>query len=73
MRWVRVAPEAIGKVCGAQHGASAIVIGHYRGCSRWNRDAGICTILTPDFEIHERNLMATLGHELKHCFDGPWH
>ena len=74
VRWVRVDQAEIHKVCGKQHGAGAIVLGHYRGCSTWNRDAGVCTIWAPDFpEVKQRELMATLGHELKHCFDGPWH
>ena len=74
VRWVRVAIEDIHKVCKDRHGAGAIVLGHYRGCSTWNRDARVCTIWAPDFpEQKQRELMATLGHELKHCFDGPWH
>lgn len=74
VRWERVALEDVHKVCAKQHGAGAIVLGHYRGCSTWNRDAGVCTIWAPDFpEQKQRELMATLGHELKHCFDGPWH
>ena len=74
VRWVRVALEDVHNVCAKQHGAGAIVLGHYRGCSTWNRDAGVCTIWAPDFpEQKQRELMATLGHELKHCFDGAWH
>jgi transcriptional regulator with XRE-family HTH domain len=74
VKWVRVSQEEINKVCADKHGRDAIVIGYYRGCSTWNRDAATCTIWAVDFpETKQRELMATLGHELKHCFDGPWH
>ena len=47
VKWVRVAQADIHKVCAGEHGkAAAIVIGHYRACSRWSRDAKICTIGT---------------------------
>lgn len=45
---------------------------HIKGCARWS--ASECAIYAPDFQQeHERDKMATLGHELKHCFDGKWH
>jgi hypothetical protein len=43
-----------------------------RGCAKWA--GNVCTIVAPDFKSEdEREKMATLGHELKHCFDGSWH
>jgi hypothetical protein len=52
---------------------------HILGCSQWsepNAQGGprICSIHAPE-PRNERDLerFATLGHELKHCFDGNWH
>lgn len=73
VRWVRVDQEEIHRVCAQEHGHAAIVIGKYRGCTRFSREARVCTIWAVDFALTERERMATLGHELKHCFDGPWH
>ena len=48
------------------------------GCSKWNdaRADGsrICSIYAP-MPRSERDTerLATLGHELMHCFDGSWH
>ena len=48
------------------------------GCSRWNdvRADGsrVCSIYAP-MPRSERDTerLATLGHELMHCFDGSWH
>jgi hypothetical protein len=49
------------------------------GCSQWgeaNASGGprVCSIYAPE-PRNERDLerFATLGHELKHCFDGNWH
>lgn len=47
-------------------------ISKYRGCS-W-KDKGVCHVIARDFTLpSEREAMATLGHELKHCADGQWH
>lgn len=83
VQWVRVPAEQIDKFCKDRAGRYATIIGHNRGCSQWNRDAGTCTIWSPDSneklgmsavgDRRQREVMATLGHELKHCFDGPWH
>lgn len=48
------------------------------GCSRWNdvRPDGsrVCTIYAPmPRSERDSERMATLGHELMHCFDGSWH
>jgi len=49
-----------------------------RGCSKWNdtRADGsrVCSIYAP-MPRSERDTerLATLGHELMHCFDGAWH
>lgn len=49
-----------------------VLFGKVRGCAIWNKQ--VCHIYAPDFKnIEERERMATLGHELKHCFDGQWH
>lgn len=72
VKWVRVSAEDINKICKANDPVP-IVIGKYRACSTWSRDAKTCTIWAPDFVINEREKMASLGHELKHCFDGGWH
>lgn len=59
------------KVCQRVAGRT-VVIGRIRGCAQWNGDT--CTIWAPDFQMQsEREKMATLGHELKHCFDKGWH
>ena len=48
------------------------------GCSKWNdvRPDGsrVCSIYAP-MPRSERDTerLATLGHELLHCFDGSWH
>jgi hypothetical protein len=48
------------------------------GCSKWNdaRPDGsrVCSIYAP-MPRSERDTerLATLGHELMHCFDGSWH
>jgi hypothetical protein len=48
------------------------------GCSKWNdvRPDGsrVCSIYAP-MPRNERDTerLATLGHELMHCFDGSWH
>ena len=48
------------------------------GCSKWNdvRPDGsrVCSIYAP-MPRSERDTerLATLGHELMHCFDGGWH
>jgi hypothetical protein len=73
IEWKRGTPEEIDRACRKTHGAHAIVLGHYRGCSVFNRDAKVCTVWAADFTLLEREKMATLGHELKHCFDGQWH
>lgn len=83
VRWVRVGPEDIHRVCAAHQGRNPTVIGSNRACATYDRDAGFCTIYATDFtgrlgmdsatDRLERALMASLGHELKHCFDGPWH
>jgi hypothetical protein len=39
-----------------------------KACSFWDDDYKTCTIIT------KRNTnMHTLGHEMRHCFQGNWH
>lgn len=38
------------------------------GCAR--PGAGVCNIHT---RTNDRDLNDTLGHELRHCFEGNWH
>ncbi|HEX7052841.1 MAG TPA: hypothetical protein VF211_02760 [Burkholderiales bacterium] len=65
------------------HGACQEVSGRREvfrilGCSKWNEaradGARVCTIYAP-MPRSERDTerLATLGHELMHCFDGRWH
>ncbi len=48
------------------------------GCSKWNDaqpdGSRVCSIYAP-MPRSERDTerLATLGHELLHCFDGSWH
>jgi hypothetical protein len=35
-------------------------------CAKWRGNK--CTIITP-----RETTMETLGHELRHCFEGHWH
>jgi len=39
-----------------------------KACSFWNYDAKTCTIITK-----KNTNMHTLGHEMRHCFQGNWH
>lgn len=74
VKWVRVGQDEIHRVCAQRQGHNPTVIGRNRACAIYNRDAGFCTIWASDFiDVRDRELMASLGHELKHCFDGPWH
>lgn len=48
------------------------------GCSKWNdvRPDGsrVCSIYAPmPRDERDTQRLATLGHELMHCFDGSWH
>lgn len=38
------------------------------GCQRWKN--GVCYVVAMDYG---GDTLTTLGHELKHCFDGDWH
>ena len=83
VRWVRVSQDEIHRVCASAQGHNPTVIGRNRACAHFNRDGGFCTIYATDYterlgmesasDRRERELMASLGHELKHCFDGHWH
>ena len=48
------------------------------GCSKWNAaradGSRVCAIYAPmPRSEHDTERLATLGHELMHCFDGRWH
>ena len=44
------------------------------GCSKWSEQRRTCAIYAPMPRDERDTLrMATLGHELMHCFDGNWH
>lgn len=83
VRWTRVSQDEVHHLCIQYQGHSPTVIGSNHACAIYNRDAGYCRIYATDFkgrlgmdsatDRQERALMASLGHELKHCFDGPWH
>lgn len=42
-----------------------------RGCA-W-RSGGACHVVAPDLSELSLFTLETLGHEVKHCFDGSWH
>lgn len=84
VEWIEVTADRIVQVCRDVGGKdNEPLVGHSRGCSVYNRDARTCTIWAPDSDIKlgmsvqedraQREVMATLGHELKHCFKGRWH
>ena len=73
--WNRV--EEPQRVCESLSGRKNLF--HILGCSHWSGPATeggprVCSIYAPE-PRHERDFerFATLGHELKHCFDGNWH
>jgi hypothetical protein len=72
--WNRV--EDPHKACQQLSGRSELF--RILGCSKWN-DAGadgsrVCSIYAPmPRSEHDTERLATLGHELMHCFDGSWH
>jgi hypothetical protein len=39
-----------------------------KACSFWDNDFKTCTIITK-----KNTNMHTLGHEMRHCFQGNWH
>jgi len=44
------------------------------GCSKWSDSRRTCAIFAPmPRDEKDTQRMATLGHELMHCFDGNWH
>ena len=72
--WNRVAdPQA---VCEGLSGRKEFF--RVLGCSKWNEvnadGARVCSIYAP-MPRDERDVqrLATLGHELMHCFEGNWH
>jgi hypothetical protein len=69
--WHKVTPAEAREICTRFVGPAAFG-NFWRGCAVVK--SGTCTIYAPDFSlITQREQMATLGHELKHCFDGAWH
>jgi hypothetical protein len=73
--WTRV--EEPHRVCESLSGRKHFF--HIMGCSHWSEPPAqggprTCSIYAPE-PRSERDLerFATLGHELKHCFDGNWH
>lgn len=83
VKWIRVSQDEVHTRCAEHQGHNPTVIGHNQACALFNRDVGYCVIYAVDYteklgmsaesNRRERALMASLGHELKHCFDGPWH
>lgn len=68
VRWVKVSQP--NSVCRAL--APRTVFFVIKGCAVWTADS--CTIYARDARgVHDRDALTTLGHELKHCFDGHWH
>jgi hypothetical protein len=68
IRWVSV--NNVQKACDgarAQLGQQAYGAA-VRACSFWDNKHQTCTVIT------EKNVsMHTLGHEIRHCFQGNWH
>ena len=66
--WITVKAEMIREVCDKESKKKG-----YRGypnavnaCAFWKDD--VCTVYTP-----ETTAMHTVGHEMRHCFQGAWH
>ncbi len=38
-----------------------------RGCQTWDRAQRVCIVVAPAGDNE------TLGHEVRHCFEGAWH
>lgn len=55
------------KACGGE-----ALIGHIQGCSRREGDTCVIHARRPRSE-NDATRLTTLGHELLHCTDGPWH
>jgi len=55
--WEIVEEEQVSKKCG---------LNNVFACAKWRGNK--CTIITP-----RETTMETLGHELRHCFEGHWH
>ena len=61
-----------------QNASKRVELFRVLGCSKWNDvqadGSRICSIYAP-MPRSERDTerLATLGHELMHCFDGSWH
>lgn len=68
VRWVRVEDPVA--ACRKAHPTAPFW--GVRGCAVMRGSE--CTIYARDVaDAQDRDKLATLGHELKHCFDGSWH
>ena len=70
IHWVKTPAAEIHKVCRGMSNA-VLVMGRINGCSKVEK--GVCTIYASDGAFADKGRMEILGHEFKHCFDGPRH
>jgi hypothetical protein len=66
--WHRASKNEVNSAYMQIHGKSK-ELGHLEGF--FYVDKGICHIYAPDLD--NADALDTLGHEVKHCFDGLWH
>lgn len=62
IRWERYAIEELQRVCGAPRAIRVV------GCYARVGDSCVVRTWDQDPELHD-----TLGHEVRHCFEGAWH
>ena len=70
IQWIKTPAQDIHKLCRGMSNA-VLVMGRINGCSKVEK--GVCTIYATDGSFSDKGRMEVLGHEFKHCFDGPRH
>lgn len=69
--WMKTPADEVHDVCRTAT-RPLLLGGRVLGC--YIRNGEVCTVYSPDFtDERDKKAMATLGHEMKHCFDGHWH
>lgn len=58
----------------AHHARPQLISGRILGCTDTHSAPGVCVeyMVNPKSDDYAK-LMATVGHEIKHCYDGDWH
>ena len=65
IQWVQDSPAAVQKQCGGD-------VWNVVGCYKWEGDT--CFVYTRPMKSEtDRVGMETLGHEVRHCFEGDFH